>query len=291
MRSRKRPSKIRVLIIPQQGIASAMVHELAMLFCHAGADVFFAISEPAGKWFSPELAKAITGNDVFSETLRPAWLKSRHGFELAVTFAAPEDLHEEFSRLIEKASCLEILSSENALPKHRFQQKTLVRHHQIPADVAQLTSFYQALFASQMRLLAGRKFLEGAAASESAKRQNNDSESSDNRKRLAQALIDAGFSEKPGKNRMNLALIDACEPLPTSSADDLQALIFPDAESFKDAELPAVGQILIFLEDDRIHLKTSTNSRIIPSIGGQCCFTRLAEILSAKFRELRLQTK
>jgi len=268
-----------------------MVHELAMLFCHAGADVFFAISEPAGKWLSPELAKAVTGNDAFTETLRPAWLKSRHGFELAVTFAAAEDLPEEFARLLEKTACLEIFTEANTPPTYRQTRQTLVRHHQIPENPAQLHSFFQALFASQMRLLAGRKFLEGAAIIDSTKLQATNGEINANLNKLGQALIDAGFLAKPGENGINLALIDAQDQASMMPEGDLQALIFSDPEAFNAAPLPAVGQILLFLETERIHLKTSTNSRIIPSIGGQCCFTRLAEVLSTKIRELRLQSK
>lgn len=271
MRSRKRPSKIRVLILPEQGIASAMVHELAMLFCHAGADVFFALSEAAGSWFSPQLALETTGNQAFSETSRPAWLKSKHRYDLAVVFAGTSILPEEFAAQLFKADHIDLLLPAGSATPTAVSQTE--RPHILPARPEKLPEFYQQLFAAQIRLLSGKRQLAGRSFSGlQLEKGEPASDQAALLKKLHRSLLDRGFFS----GRQGQLVFSAPEQVAANAAG-INAVLHSEAQSYENAVSTSDNLLHLRLEAERIHLKTRNNSRILPTIGNQCCYTRLAD--------------
>lgn len=271
MRSRKRPSKIRVLILPEQGIASAMVHELAMLFCHAGADVFFALSEAAGSWFSPQLALETTGNQAFSETSRPAWLKSKHRYDLAVVFAGTSILPEEFAAQLFKADHIDLLLPPGSATQAAVAQTE--RTHILPARPEKLPEFFQQLFAAQIRLLAGKRQLAGRSFSFLLPEKGNTASGQTALlNKLHRSLLDRGFFT----GRQGQLVFSAPENA-TIHATDINVALHSEAQSYENAVSTSDNLLHLWLEPERIHLKTRSNSRILPTIGNQCCYARLAD--------------
>ena len=162
MRSRKKPNRLRALIIPEQGIASAMVHELAMLFCHAGFDVFFALSDKAARIVNPELVKTITGNTPLTSSEKPAWLKSRHNFDLSIVFGKESDQdngNEQHESQIQKSDQIVFLNENSPFPE-KLPDRSSFYH--CPGQPGEILHFFQNLFAREIRRLHGRKKLQGA---------------------------------------------------------------------------------------------------------------------------------
>ncbi|MEW6711659.1 MAG: hypothetical protein AB1403_17690 [Candidatus Riflebacteria bacterium] len=284
MRSKKRPSKTRVLIVPAKGIASAMLNELAMLFYHAGSDVFFAISDETAAWFTPEQAAAYTGNQPFTSADRPAWLKSKHPFEIAVVFPDFFSTPGSFaSELAARSLQIDILTTEAHFPINHTDCQTRWWH--LPAESTSLQSFYQQLFSRLMRRLAGKAQTEKNRVFFSEKLRSKDSdlrEKSTNfsiADQLYLAMFDAGFSFSE-----NLAESDIVFGL-TEEFSFSDKFLVEVAEN--QAQLLSTGfnssrHLRILADHENITVRATGNVRVLPSIGQQNCYNRFADLILFK---------
>lgn|GEM_PF-6483900 len=281
MRSKKRPGKTRVLIVPAKGIASAMLNELAMLFYHAGSDVFFAISDEAAAWFTPEQAVAYTGNQPFTSSNHPTWLKSKHPFEIAVVFSDCFSTTGSFaSDLVARSLQTDILTSETHIPINLTDCQTRWWH--LPAESTSLQSFYQQLFSCLIRRLAGKAQTEKNRVFFSEKLPSKDADLREKptnfciADQLKLAMFDAGFSFSENISESDI-VFGLTEEF--SFSDKFLVEVAESQARLLSTGLNSPRHLRILADHENITVRTASNVRVLPSIGQQNCYNRLADLI------------
>jgi hypothetical protein len=146
--------------------------ELAMLFCHAGCDVFFALPDRSVDWVSPTAIKEITGHQPYYER-QPGWCKSKHAFDLTLmlepSIATLEkllknhELDEVLDFIKKKTRIFAVISSlaQDSLDYQQFLFSNF-RFFQLPELISKPAKAFNQLFACAVRMLAGLKRLQHA---------------------------------------------------------------------------------------------------------------------------------
>ncbi|MGM0599002.1 MAG: hypothetical protein ACQETH_04190 [Candidatus Rifleibacteriota bacterium] len=173
MRSRKKAkNKSRILIVTSKSIASAMSCELAMLFRHAGCDVFFALPDASGEWVSTTPIKEITGHRPYSE-IPPGWCRSKHPFDLTVmldpSFESLEkllqqqELNEIYTFIKKKTRLFAVISSQKSdkfdYQKFLFNNFRFFHFSELNLKPGKV---FQKFFSNALRMLAGVNSLNNA---------------------------------------------------------------------------------------------------------------------------------
>ncbi len=255
-----------------------MTSELAMLFCHSGSDVFFVLSDAARRYCSEALVADLTGNQALTPETSPGWLKSRHRFDIALIaepqWLEPQTLPDAAAALFAKADYINLLCC-NPTGGKSGESFNLPRRTELPPDPAELPSFYQQLFARQLRRLASRQALQGHSYHLS------DDIATEPGLRLLSALDDLGFVRAASAAESTCRFFRNGTAMP-ATCDQTQFFIqiFDCETSFSQAVAPQ-ARALHFLTDssDSIRLRSNRGERLIPSIGRQCCYDRFSEIL------------
>lgn len=291
-----------------------MLHELAMLFCHAGSDVFFAISDESVAWLTPEQATAYTGNQPFTSTNRPSWLKSKHPFEIAVVFSDFFSTPASFaSELVARSLQIDILTRDVNFTFSSISCRP--RCWRLPATDADLQSFYQQLFSRLMRRMAGKAQTERIRVFFSEKLHSKNAESVES---VAGSFLPGPANSSPMKalidpretthideksinfyiaDRLRLAMFDAGFSFSENLAESDIVFGLTEEFSFNDKFVVEVAEsraqvlstgvnsprhLRIMADHDYITVRTHANTRVIPSIGQQNCYDRLADLILFK---------
>ena len=253
-----------------------MVHELAMLFCHAGFDVFFALSDSSAKLVSPELAKAVTGNEALTSSTKPAWLKSKHSFDLSIVFNPLSSLKNESLQqlsLTRKSDQLVFLNESST------SSETLPdcdAFYSCPVSPGQISDFFQHLFAREVRRMYGRKRLQSAPFFLS--KCLIDSDALD----LAELRVSmnaAGFIETSNPDRAKV--IFSSQFIPEYSNNGKVQAVYSSKIDLQPSFVACPQGCLYFIaRKNFIHTETPDQQRIFPSAGAQKCFDRFADFLA-----------
>lgn len=303
-RKRNRP-QIRVLIVFGKGIATTVSFELAMLFCHAGFDVYSVYLDESGSWLPPLPIKQLTGHSPMSESHSPGWSQREQNFSLAIVINADNSIGEQINSGVAKTDLMEYVlrCSSNFIlavkdgeePSiNTLECKNRVMYFLLPTDMNLLSDAYNKLFAKSVFYLLNKsrfgnlKFCIRTSV-------NNDSTSSDNESlpllELQNELIKKGL-QYTDSEQANL-LLDAAEF--GGSSDDKSIdrnenalaltakFLLSDIEENEAEEFVSDNTVLV-RKDSSLNFKVydSNGIRLLPDLSNQSAVSRLSDYLIDK---------
>lgn len=299
MRSRKRKaSSSRVLITPGKSIASSMCHELAVLFCHAGSNVFYNLPSGSEEWISQKAIFEITGHEAFTQHSRPGWVNSRHSYDLAIVIAPSNDFLEEIltgktedpinELTINNARRIDVLinnDSDEHSPTTQLSNK--VRLIKLPSAKLNFVTFYQDLFAQQVRFLNGKLTLNKGSFFLDFPTACATTECPQDIARLVKELQNVGFHQSENKEAEVLIKVHAGVPYLEQTLDSEQNEAFlvnyyPKATSLNDFVISTkvgLASVNAIWRKNGLEVHHFNGIRLLPTIENNCCFKRFADYL------------
>ena len=281
LKSRKKKSKVDVLIAFDKGIASALGAELAMLFSHAGFSVKTILLDGAQDYISPVLLKEITGHSSWTDDHKPGWLKADIEYQTAVIIEPSKEFQVQlFSCVNEQESCVNQSVYAKYILKHCKMLKILQKCDiidnstntdvnkqfiAIPDNNLMLRSVFEEIL-SEAVSLAAAKSLDGQIAYYFS----GNIENIEYVQELRKAFTDAGITETDAKSSEEQAKI-----IISKEDKTLEIIIEGIAEN-----MPATAN-LIFINKHKngLILKDSIETRLLPQFSCQSCYSRLVSYL------------
>lgn len=167
MRSKKNPKNSRILLASKTSIAGCNLVNLAMLFCHAGFDVFTAYLSESITFIPTQLLQEITGHAPMCSNNLPGWTKSRRDFSFSLLIDADQ---KEINQVadpennFEKSSLISYIKKKSkhiciahSKPKIISRMNEKLSFFEIPDNPMLFENFNFNLFARAIRYLVGQK--------------------------------------------------------------------------------------------------------------------------------------
>jgi len=280
-----------------------------MLFCHAGCEVKIALIDNGHEWVSESAVRQISGSAALTAGHRPGWFFAPATFDLAVALA-PASLTQQLLQarltsdpvlefILQKSPTLWILQEPAQIPAEIDDCDPRLIFRPLPAQLQQLSVFYQKIFAECTSWLANRRKnakksfwldyqipeqLKIIAATKPAWLA-----------RFDQALRACGLSQAESASDADLVinaydgpLLDAdnrlvfSEPeLPASQILRASALnvVFVAPGLVLESLAAGRNRLLVQRQNNSLHVADQHGIRVIPDITGQCCYARFSSQL------------
>ncbi len=282
MKSRKKKSKVDVLIAFDKGIASALGTDLAMLFSHAGFSVKTILLDGAQDYISPVLLKEITGHSSWTEDHKPGWLKADIEYLTAVIIEPSKEFQDQlFPCVNEQEGCINQNVYAKYILKHCKMLKILQKGDltdnstksdvykqfiAIPDNNLMLRSVFEEIL-SEAVSLAAAKSLDGQIAYYFSGNIAN----IEYVQELRKAFADTGITETEAR-----ASEEQAKLIVSKGNKTLEIII----EGMTEDNIPATAN-LIFISKHKngLILKDSIETRLLPQLSCQSCYSRFVSYL------------
>ncbi len=319
LKSKKKKNKQNILIAYNKSIASIQGVELAMLFCHAGFSVKTILLDGAEEHISSEILKEITGHTPWSNLHKPNWLKAEINYPVGIIIGASDCFTNTFVEYIkEHCGFIKILvNKESALNQDSDDIKKQIIF--LPDNLLNLRSLFEKILSETVALIAA-KTLED----EICYRFEGDLSKIDYVKELEKAFAEGGieknwiatpshcsamqpplptvFDFQPPQllrdsspNSLHFGGESDCENEVSASAiwgasiviisngkKEIEVVLEADEAEIK----PTKNRIYIFKHKNGLILNDSIETRLLPDLTCQRCFSRLVNYLKVELTKL-----